>query len=217
MKFLSMSVIQDLSVTIVDYGLGNIASVSNMVRKVGGRPIVVTDKQNVMSASRLILPGVGSFDHGISQLHELDLFSSLQTKANEGIPLLGICLGMQLLSNASEEGDSIGLGLIDAEFKRFNVKEEPGLRVPHVGWNVVKPSRENPLIATDADEQRFYFTHSYHAVCCNEDDILSNTVYGHTFPSAYSHHNVFGVQFHPEKSHKFGMALMKNFLSIELC
>ena len=201
-------------VTIVDYGLGNIASVSNMIRKVGEETVVSNDQKDILTASKIILPGVGSFDHGISQLHRLNLFSALQKKAEAGTPFLSICLGMQLLSNKSEEGRLEGLGLINAEFIKFSFDADSNYRVPHVGWNQVQVEKENPLIPKSAYQQRFYFTHSYHAVCNNETDILTTTDYGFPFTSAYSHKNIFGVQFHPEKSHKFGMNLFKRFLEL---
>lgn len=194
--------------------MGNITSVANMIRKVGGRVNISGDKRDILAATRLILPGVGAFDHGIKQLQELGLFSAIQEKATSGAPLLGICLGMQLLANRSEEGGMNGLGLIDAEFKRFSFEGELSQRVPHVGWNHVHVTKTNALIPADRSEQRFYFTHSYHAVCANEEDVLATTEYGYEFPAAYCRNNVYGVQFHPEKSHRFGMALIRNFLDL---
>lgn len=203
-------------IVIINPGLGNIASILNMIRKVGGQAIVSDQKQDIMSASKLILPGVGAFDHGINQLRSLDLFSLIQDQALGGTPLLGICLGMQLLSQGSEEGKLAGLGLINAEFKRFSFADD-SLRIPHVGWNLVKIKKLNPLIMDEkheTKENRFYFTHSYHAICKNESDILTTTEYGYDFPSAYSHENIYGVQFHPEKSHRFGKKLFLNFINI---
>jgi len=201
-------------ITIINYGLGNLASVLNMVRKVGGSARVSSDLHDLLGSSKLILPGVGSFDHGIKQLRLLGLFSAIQEMALRGVPILGICLGMQLLSNRSEEGIEEGLGLIDAEFKRFSFGSESPLNVPHVGWNHINIVKENPLISHDGSEKRFYFTHSYHAICSHESDILATTEYGYTFTAAYSRDNVFGVQFHPEKSHRFGMELIKRFLDL---
>jgi glutamine amidotransferase len=201
-------------ITVVHYGLGNIASVANMIRKVGGMAKISNNRDEILSASKIILPGVGSFDHGIEQLHALDLFSVVLGKAAEGTPLLAICLGMQLLANRSDEGHLNGLGLINAEFKRFQFDSHSPYRVPHVGWNHVRVEKENPLIPKDCSEQRFYFTHSYHAVCKDQTDVLTTTEYGYPFTSAYSRKNVFGVQFHPEKSHSFGMTLIKRFLEL---
>lgn len=199
---------------VIDYGLGNLASVLNMIRKVGGSAKVSSNPDDILNASKLILPGVGAFDHGVKQLQLLGLFSAIQEMALKGTPVLGICLGMQLLANKSEEGQLEGLGLINAGFKRFVFGEELHLRVPHVGWNHVGVVKENPLIPNDGSEQRFYFTHSYHAVCANDADALATTVYGYNFTAAYCRDNIFGVQFHPEKSHRFGMALFKRFLEL---
>lgn len=203
-----------MSIVVVDYGMGNIASVVNMINKVGGNAQISGDREKIFSASKVVIPGVGAFDHGILQLHSLGLFSVIQEIAERNVPILGICLGMQLLSKRSEEGTLEGLGLIDAEFKRFSFNEALHLHVPHVGWNYVHVAKKNFLFCDDGSEQRFYFTHSYHAVCNDEGDILATTEYGYRFPSAYSRNNIFGVQFHPEKSHRFGMAIIKNFLEL---
>jgi len=202
------------NVTIVNYGMGNIASVLNMVGKMGGIAEISSDKNEVRTASKLILPGVGAFDHGIRQLKKFGLFETIQSMASEGIPILGICLGMQLLSKRSEEGNLKGLGLINAEFKQFSFDNGSSFRVPHVGWNQIRVEKQNLLIDKGANEKRFYFTHSYHAVCANEDDVLATTEYGYSFASAYCRDDIFGVQFHPEKSHRFGMALIKSFLEL---
>jgi glutamine amidotransferase len=201
-------------IVIVDYGLGNLASVMNMVNKAGGKAKISNKSNDILDASRLILPGVGAFDYGVSQLQSLGLFVQIQNLASKGVPILGICLGMQLLANRSEEGSLKGLALIDAYFKRFSFESTTSLNIPHVGWNQTNVVKTNPLIPRDGTEQRFYFTHSYHAVCSKDTDILATTDYGYTFPSAYCRDNVFGVQFHPEKSHRFGMALIKSFLHI---
>jgi len=201
-------------IIIVDYGLGNLGSVLNMVHKVGGRARVSSDAKDILNSSKIILPGVGSFWHGISRLRSLKLVSAIQMEASRGTPILGICLGMQLLSMRSEEGWENGLGLIDAEVKRFSFEGKEAFRVPHVGWNSVRVERENPLIPIDGSEQRFYFSHSYHAVCKRKEDIFATTEYGYVFTSAYFRDNVYGVQFHPEKSHRFGMDLMKRFVEL---
>jgi len=203
-----------MSTIVVDYGMGNIASVANIVRKVGGSVEVSGSAERILTASRLILPGVGSFDHGVNQLQTLGLFSTIKELASRGVPILGICLGMQLLSRGSEEGRMKGLSLIDAEFKRFLFDPNAALNIPHVGWNHICVEQENPLIPSDGSEQRFYFTHSYHAVCAHEEDILAKTEYGYSFTAAFRRNNIYGVQFHPEKSHRFGMALIKRFLEL---
>jgi len=201
-------------IIIVDYGMGNLASVLNMVRKAGGNAEVSGDVHDIVNARKLILPGVGAFDHGISQLQSLGLFSILQQMSVKGTFILGICLGMQLLANRSEEGHLSGLGLIDAEFRRFSFNSESHLCIPHVGWNHIKVMKKNPLIPDDGSEQRYYFTHSYHAVCKKEEDVLATAEYGYRFTAAYCRDRIFGVQFHPEKSHRFGMALIKRFVEL---
>ena len=201
-------------IVIVDYRSGNPASVLNMVRKAGGDASIAGSKELVRSASKLIVPGVGAFDHGVRQLRHWDLFDAIIERAHAGVPLLGICLGMQLLAKGSEEGGLPGLGLIDAEFTRFAFPEDSPLKIPHVGWNVVRVEKANPLIADSPEERRFYFVHSFHAVCRNPGDVLASTEYGYAFTAAYSRENVYGVQFHPEKSHRFGMDLIKKFVEL---
>jgi glutamine amidotransferase len=201
-------------IVIVDYACGNIASVLNMIRKAGGDAIVSDSHEVIKQATKLILPGVGAYDHGMSHLHAKQLPAILQARAAAGVPLLGICLGMQLLAQGSEEGKIPGLGLIEAKFKRFSFEADSTMRVPHVGWNTVQIQKSNPLISENQEENRYYFVHSYYAACANESDILATTEYGHRFPSAYSKKNVYGVQFHPEKSHRFGLSLIKQFLKV---
>ena len=147
-------------------------------------------------------------------MQSFGFFDVIQNIAESGTPIIGICLGMQLLSKKSEEGSLKGLSLIDAEFKKFSFENSSPLRVPHVGWNTVKIVKENNLFPVAETEERFYFTHSYHAVCNNQEDIIATAFYGYEFVCAYRHGNIFGVQFHPEKSHRFGMALMKSFCEI---
>lgn len=203
-----------MSLVIVDYGAGNLRSVYNMVRKVQGVVTISSNIEDIRRATQLVLPGVGAFDYGIRQLKKLDLFSLIKERAQAGVPTLGICLGMQLLARRSEEGELDGLGLIDAEFKRFSF-DPPALRVPHVGWNQVNVVKDNALLKRELQELRFYFTHSYYARCVHDDDVIATTSYGYPFVSAYRKNHVYGVQFHPEKSHRFGMAVLKNFLSIQ--
>lgn len=201
---------------IINYGLGNSSSVLNMIRKIGGDAKVSSKPADILDASRLIIPGVGSFDHGINQLHTFGLYQPLQMMVLKGIPILGICLGMQLFAKSSEEGKLPGLGWIEADVKRFDFsKLEKPLKVPHIGWNEVSLVRDHPLFDEIPFPMRFYFVHSYHYVCASDKNVLGATHYGYDFPCAVMKDNIIGVQFHPEKSHKFGMQLLKNF--VEKC
>ena len=201
-------------VVIVDYGMGNLGSILNMLRKIGTHAIISSKEEDVKEAEKLILPGVGAFDHGMVCLARLGLISHLGQKVlQEKAPTLGICLGMQLFAKNSEEGRLPGLGWIDAEVKKFQF-EEAGcrLKIPHMGWNVVKTRRQSPLFKGLEKGSRFYFAHSFYLVCNNTDDSLAETIYGHGFTSSLQRENILGVQFHPEKSHKFGMTLLRNFV-----
>ena len=201
---------------VVDSGMGNLASVANMIRKIGGEAKISSSPDEIRQAQKLVLPGVGSFDAGINSLKERSLDLAIKTAVKEnGSLLLGICLGMQLLFESSEEGNQSGLGLIQGHVRRFQLNDQ-NLCVPHMGWNIVKPKRASNLFNMD-DEQRFYFVHSYHVVCANAEDTSAVTNYGYDFASATENGNVMGVQFHPEKSHRFGMALFKKFLDLQSC
>lgn len=202
------------SVTVVDYGIGNVGSVMNMARRIGASALLSDDPATLLSAQRLVLPGVGAFDHGVRQLKARGLFELVREKAQGGTPLLGLCLGMQLLAGGSEEGVEQGLGLIDGECKRFAFPPGSTQRIPHVGWNEPTVVRSNPLLSIEGPRPRFYFTHSYHIVCRNEADVIATADYGGVFAAVVGHGNVYGVQFHPEKSHRFGMALLLRFLEI---
>jgi glutamine amidotransferase len=199
--------------TIVDYGMGNVGSILNMLKKIGVPARLSCRPEDILSAEKIILPGVGAFDAGMKRLRELDLVSVLEEKVvKQGAPLLGICLGMQLLTESSEEGAEPGLGWIQARTKRFRFDENlRDLKVPHMGWNLVSIRSGRGLFHLATEETRFYFVHSYHVVCDQPQNTLAETTYGYPFVSSFSKDNIFGVQFHPEKSHKFGMQLLKNF------
>ena len=198
-------------ITIIDYNMGNLGSISNMLKKIGVDAMVTADTRAIASARKLILPGVGAFDAGMDSLERSGLLPVLKERVLQAcVPTLGICLGMQLMTRRSDEGTRKGLGWIDAEALRFR-PANAALKVPHMGWNRVMPVRSAPLTEGLPDEPRFYFVHSYYVHCHDVGDVLLTTPYGVVFHSAFQRGNVAGVQFHPEKSHKFGMALLRNF------
>ena len=202
-------------IVIVDYGMGNLGSILNMLKKVGVPAAKVSaDPKDIEQADKLILPGVGAFDTGMQRLRETGLISLLNEKVLKAkTPTLGVCLGMQLLTKVSEEGELPGLGWLDAETIRFRFdQKKTGLKIPHMGWNTVKVQREGTLFKNMVAEPRFYFVHSFHVVSHNPEDVLATTEYGYDFVSVVQHGHIMAAQFHPEKSHKFGMKLYKNFV-----
>jgi glutamine amidotransferase len=203
-------------VAIVDYEAGNIGSIRNMLRKIGVDSVITSDPEMISKASRLILPGVGAFDYGMQKLNDLNLIDVLKRKSvEEKIPILGICLGAQLMCNKSEEGILPGLGWIDAEVKKFPIQIN-GTRytVPHMGWEIVTKVKPSNILNSLPEPARFYFVHSYYIDCFHQDDKLLTNQYSMTFDSAFEHGNILGVQFHPEKSHNFGKQLLKNFIEL---
>lgn len=197
-------------IAIVDYNMGNLGSIRNMLKKLGFESHITADPQDIAAAERIILPGVGAFDAGMTALETSGLIPVLNDRVHGArVPTLGICLGMQLMTRRSEEGTHAGLGWIDADVIRFPSDEN--LKVPHMGWNLVEPAREAPLIADLPPEPRFYFVHSYYARCQRDEDVLLTAQYGLQFHAGFQSGNVMGVQFHPEKSHKYGMRLLQNF------
>jgi len=201
-------------ISIIDYGMGNVGSIKNMLKKIGYDSIISSDKNVIADASKLILPGVGRFDTAMDNLNNLNLAELIIEKSTIGTPLLGICLGMQLLADKSEEGKNQGLGLIPGDVIRFKV--DFPYKIPHMGWNNVNYNKESALFKgfEQFDETRFYFVHSYYYKCVNNEHSIGETNYPNVFTSAIQKRNTFGVQFHPEKSHVFGMELLKNFASL---
>lgn len=198
-------------VAIIDYDMGNLGSIKNMIKKIGGKSVITNEKNIIAEASAIILPGVGSFDTGIRNLKKYDLFNLLQELVIEKKkPILGICLGMQLLGNSSEEGVEKGLSFVDADGIKF--KDDLQRKIPHMGWNFVNNQKGSSLFEDFTEIPRFYFVHSYYMKCNEADDILGISNYGIDFHSAFEKDNIFGVQYHPEKSHRFGMTLLKGFL-----
>ncbi len=203
------------AIAVVDYGVANLGSIFNMLRKIGVAPAAVTGPDDVVAAEKIILPGIGAFDNGVTALDRLGLIEPLQHKATvDRTPLLGICLGMQLLGNKSEEGELEGLGLIDGSCVKFALPEDGSLKVPHMGWNTVSFRRDDPLVADLDGEPRFYFVHSYHLRCNDDGDVLATATHGIEFTAMVHRGNVYGAQFHPEKSHRFGMTLLRNFVAL---
>lgn len=199
---------------IVDYGMGNVSSIRNMLSRIGVPDVLISaDPRDCDRADRIILPGVGAFDAAMRNLEERCLREPLQRAARQRrVPMLGICLGMQLLAESSEEGSLPGLALVPAVVKRFDASILGArLRVPHMGWNDVKVVRPHFLFESATDEQRFYFVHSYHVVCRDRMDVVGVTSYGCDFDAVIARGNISGVQFHPEKSHQFGKRLLANF------
>jgi len=207
---------------VLDYGMGNAGSIVNMVRKAGGEAIASADPDTVKAARAIVLPGVGSFDNGMKRLRDAGLIDVLERKVRQDeTPFLGVCLGMQLLFEGSEEGTEPGLGWIKGQVRRFDfsgVADRTRLKVPLMGWNLVEPRDYSSLFAgLERQEARFYFVHSYHAICAHEDDILARSHYGYDYACAVRHGNVFGAQFHAEKSHRFGLTFFRNFLGFAAC
>jgi glutamine amidotransferase len=200
---------------VVDVGLGNIASIRRMLDKVGAKSTVLTDPDELCSVERIILPGVGHFAEGMRRLSSAGFADAIReiNKQNK-VPILGVCLGMQLLCRQSEEGDVAGLGIIAADVLRFRFSREQRLKVPHMGWNVVSSERPNRLLPLNQGEQRFYFVHAYKVVPDDSAITIGSTEYGGVFCAAFQQGNVFGVQFHPEKSHRFGEALIRRFAEL---
>jgi glutamine amidotransferase len=202
-------------IVIIDYGMGNTGSLQNMIRKAGGASEISSDLSKIARATKLILPGVGSFDNGMKKLKDTGIADVLNKRVlEEKIPILCICLGIQLITRSSEEGTLPGFGWIQAETVRFKFSPNLNLRIPHMGWNTVVQKKESPLLRGLKEESRFYFVHSYHVNCASEEDVLTTTIYGFEFVSSIQHENIFATQFHPEKSHKFGLNLIKNFVEL---
>jgi|SRR5579863_9041196 len=202
-------------IAIINYGLGNLTSIRNMCRRIGVEAEITADPAVIGSADRLILPGVGHFRKGMENLHESGLKRLLDRLVlEEKRPILGICLGAQLMTGHSEEGDTAGLGWVDADTVRFRDGALNGLKVPHMGWREIKVAGENLLWAGLPEEPRFYFVHSYHFEFRQPAEVTATALYGYEFACAFRKDNIYGTQFHPEKSHKFGMKVLENFAAL---
>jgi imidazole glycerol-phosphate synthase subunit HisH len=200
---------------IINYGLGNLTSIRNMCMRIGVEAEITHDERVIESAARLILPGVGHFKRGMENLHQSGLKRLLDRLVlEERRPILGICLGAQLMTGHSEEGDTDGLGWVDADTIRFRDAGLNGLKVPHMGWREIAITAEGPLWADLPEDPRFYFVHSYHFQFRQPAEVTATALYGYEFACAFRKDNIFGTQFHPEKSHKFGMKVLENFAAL---
>lgn len=203
-----------MTITIIDYGVGNLGSIHNMLKKLGAQSEIATDVSAVQRATKIILPGVGAFDAGMTQLNQSGLRPALDAAVlQKRVPVLGICLGMQLMTEGSEEGSLPGLGWVEAKTIRFLPEPNETMKIPHMGWSIVTKAKQTPVLDLLDEDSRFYFVHSYHVDCSNRDDVLLTAQYGSVhFDAAFECKNILGFQFHPEKSHRFGMTLLKAFL-----
>lgn len=198
--------------TIVDYGVGNLASVKNMLKKIAVESVLAAEPSVIEKASKIILPGIGAFDHCMNMFNASGMREAVTKKAlDEKVPVLGICVGMQMLMEGSEEGVEAGLGWIKGKTIRFRKELLGNLKIPHMGWTDVELSKPSPLTSGFPPEPRFYFVHSYHVQPDDNSDQLLTANYGYDFTAAVNRGNLYGVQFHPEKSHRFGMKLLENF------
>jgi glutamine amidotransferase len=205
-----------MKIVVVDYGMGNLQSVARKIKKLGVNVEVSADAQVIAEADKLILPGVGHFSKAMENLASLNLIATLEKAVIEQKkPILGICLGMQLMARFSEEGNVNGLNWFDARVRRFEAKDTLKFKIPHIGWNQVKGLKASKLLHEIADDSEFYFVHSYHFELNHQQDGLCETTYEYPFISAIEKENMYGVQFHPEKSHDVGMHMLRNF--VELC
>jgi imidazole glycerol-phosphate synthase subunit HisH len=200
-------------IVILNYGIGNILSIKNMLKKIGYDCIIASSGKDVDLATKIILPGVGNFDYGMNMLRKAPFFSVFQDRVKSGtVPVLGICLGAQMLMDSSEEGTESGLGLIRGNCRKFDKSRmSQGLTIPNMGWADVSFIKNTSLNKGITKTPRYYFVHSFHLCCANDEDVLAIAEYGYTFTAAINTGNIYGVQFHPEKSHKFGMQILNNF------
>lgn len=205
----------DMNLVVVDAGIGNLGAIPNMLKRLGAKATITSRPEEIASADRIILPGVGAFDPAMRTLAESGIDAVLREKAmDERVPVLGVCLGMQLLFRESEEGRLPGLGWIAGRAVRFRLDgSDPTLRIPHMGWNWVRPARDGGLLSGFDEVPRFYFAHSYHVECDDPEDVIGWSTYGYPFASAVQHENIGGIQFHPEKSHRYGLTVLGNFIA----
>ncbi|VFR55273.1 Imidazole glycerol phosphate synthase amidotransferase subunit [plant metagenome] len=203
-------------ITIIDYGLGNVLAFANMYRRMDVPVAIGRTPQDIAQATKLILPGVGAFDYAMDSFRQSGMHDiAVERVTQDGVPVLGICVGMQMMAQGSDEGEREGLGWVPGRVRKFDVdKLAQRTHLPHMGWNDVVPIVPSPLFNSLETEARFYFLHSYYFDCQDQPDVIATAEYGASFACAVNHGNVYGVQFHPEKSHDFGARLLKNFADI---
>jgi glutamine amidotransferase len=202
-------------VTIIDYGTGNLGSIQNMLKKIGCKSIITSNINEIENSEKLLLPGVGKFDFGMQQLIDRNILEVLNKKVLiEKTPILGICLGVQLFTQKSEEGLLPGLGWFNSETIKFKIDTNSNYKIPNMGWQNITKKKESKLLSGLPANARFYFVHSYHLKCNSPDDILLEANYSYNYTCAIEKENIVGVQFHPEKSHKFGMKILQNFVEL---
>jgi imidazole glycerol-phosphate synthase subunit HisH len=202
-------------IAIIDYGMGNLKSVKRKMDRIGVESIITSNPEEIKKSYKIILPGVGHFAKAVSVIKSRGLWNLLSDQVIvEKKLVLGICLGMQLMAKHSEEGDANGFGWIDADVVRFKVSDTKKFKVPHTGWNTINPVKDSYLLESINSDSEFYFVHSYHLRCNNSDDIIAETIYDYYFTSAFQKENIYGVQFHPEKSHDAGEMLFRNFIKM---
>ena len=201
-------------ITIINYGMGNLGSMVNMLKQIGIKTEIQSDPTLIESAQKIILPGVGAFDAAMNHINNMPHMREVLEKKviSEKVPILGVCLGMQLFTRGSEEGNQIGFGWISADTKRFPSLD--GIKVPHMGWNNAYVNTPSPLTAGIDEEPRYYFVHSYYVDVDDKKYSSMRTTHGIEFDSAIGYENIYGVQFHPEKSHRFGIQILKNFAEL---
>lgn len=202
-------------IKIIDYGVGNIKAFVNLYKRLGVEIDVATNYKSLTNASKLILPGVGHFDYAMNKFNESGMIDKVNDLVmNKKIPVLGICVGMQIMANSSDEGSKKGLGWINAHVKKINIKNN-NYRLPHMGWNNIIINKNDDILKNLDNNSRFYFLHSYYFNCTNENNIVAFSNYGSNFPSIVRQENIIGIQCHPEKSHEFGEQILKNFFDLD--
>jgi glutamine amidotransferase len=199
-------------IAIIDYGVGNLASIKNMIKKAGFESVLASDPDTLEKADKIILPGIGAFDHCMKKFNESGLRPLVTKKIKEEkIPLLGICVGLQMLMESSEEGTEPGLGWVSGKTVKFKKEKLGDLKIPHMGWTDVQVTKKTLLTEDLGEQPRFYFVHSYYVQPENKSDEMLSAFYGYEFTAAVNRENIYGAQFHPEKSHKYGMKILGNF------